>query len=76
MALLGWPGGRPSLTIQANVNGSWSDTGVFVRQEAKWLADHVDTFIRNNASVPWFCFYGPRAPHRPYTPSPESERYA
>jgi N-acetylglucosamine-6-sulfatase len=65
-----------SLTIRANVNGRWSDTGVSVSQEAKWLADHVDTFIRNSANVPWFCFYGPRGPHSPYTPSPESEHYA
>jgi len=64
------------LTIQANVNGTWSDTGVSVSQEAKWLGDHVDTFIRNNAGVPWFCFYGPRGPHTPYTPSAESEHYA
>jgi N-acetylglucosamine-6-sulfatase len=63
-------------TIRATVNGRWSDTGVSVSQEAKWLADHVDSFIRNNASVPWFCFYGPRAPHGPYTPSPASEHYA
>jgi N-acetylglucosamine-6-sulfatase len=65
-----------NLTIRANVNGTWSDTGISVRQEAKWLADHVDTFIRNNASVPWFCFYGPRYPHGPHTPSPQSEHYA
>jgi N-acetylglucosamine-6-sulfatase len=64
------------LTIEANVNGFWSNTGISVRQEAKWLADHVDTFIRNNASVPWFCFYGPRGPHGPHTPSPASEHYA
>jgi N-acetylglucosamine-6-sulfatase len=65
-----------NLTIRANVNGTWSDTGISVRQEAKWLADHVDTFIRDNASVPWFCFYGPRYPHGPHTPSPQSEHYA
>jgi N-acetylglucosamine-6-sulfatase len=66
-----------SPTIRANVNGHWSDTGVSVSQEAKWwLADHVDAFIRKNAGVPWFCFYGPRAPHGPYTPSAESEHYA
>jgi arylsulfatase A-like enzyme len=65
-----------NLTIRANVNGSWSDTGVSVSQEAKWLADHADAFIRNNAGVPWFCFYGPRAPHGPYTPSADSEHYA
>jgi N-acetylglucosamine-6-sulfatase len=66
-----------SLTIRANVNGRWSDTGVSVRQESKWwLADHVDSFIRNNAGVPWFCFFGPRGPHSPYTPSAESEHYA
>jgi N-acetylglucosamine-6-sulfatase len=65
-----------SLTIRANVNGRWSDTGVSVSQEAKWLADHVDAFIRNNAGVPWFCFYGPRGPHVPHTPSPQSEHYA
>jgi N-acetylglucosamine-6-sulfatase len=64
------------LTILANVNGRWSDTGVSVSQEAKWLADHVDAFIRNNAGVPWFCFYGPRGPHAPYTPSAQSEHYA
>jgi arylsulfatase A-like enzyme len=69
-------GSDSSLTIRANVNGRWSDTGTSVRQEAKWLADHVDSFIRNNAGVPWFCFYGPRAPHGPYTPSPASEHYA
>jgi N-acetylglucosamine-6-sulfatase len=63
-----------NLTIRANVNGSWSDTGVSVRQEAKWLADHVDTFIRG--MEPWFCFYGPRGPHYPYTPSSASEHYA
>jgi arylsulfatase A-like enzyme len=65
-----------NLTILANVNGTWTDTRVSVRQEAKWLADHVDTFMRNNAGVPWFCFYGPRGPHTPYTPSAESEHYA
>src|SRR5215208_3833278 len=65
-----------NLTIQANVNGRWSDTGISVRQEARRLADHVDSFMRNNAGVPWFCFYGPRAPHGPYTPSAESEHYA
>jgi N-acetylglucosamine-6-sulfatase len=69
-------GSDSNLTVQANVNGFWSDTGISVRQEAKWLADHVDTFIRDNASVPWFCFYGPRAPHGPYTPSPKSEHHA
>jgi N-acetylglucosamine-6-sulfatase len=63
-------------TIWANVNGTWSDTGVLVRQEAEWLADRVDGFIRDNAGVPWFCFYGPRGPHGPYTPSAESEHYA
>lgn len=63
-------------TILANVNGSWSDTGVSVSQEAQWLADHADSFIRDNAGVPWFCFYGPRGPHKPYTPSAESEHYA
>jgi hypothetical protein len=45
-------GSDSNLTVQANVNGFWSDTGISVRQEAKWLADHVDTFIRNNAGVP------------------------
>jgi arylsulfatase A-like enzyme len=69
-------GSDSSPTIGANVNGRWSDTGISVRQEAKWLADHVDTFIRDNAGVPWFCFYGPRGPHGPYTPSPQSEHYA
>ena len=64
-----------NLTIRANVNGTWSDTGVSVREEAKWLADHVVNFIRGTAE-PWFCFYGPRAPHSPYTPSSASEHYA
>jgi arylsulfatase A-like enzyme len=63
-------------TIRANVNGRWSDTGVPVSREAEWLADHVDAFIRDNAGVPWFCFYGPRGPHAPYTPSAQSEHYA
>jgi arylsulfatase A-like enzyme len=65
-----------NLTIRANVNGTWADTGVSVRQEAEWLADHVDTFIRNNVGTPWFCFFGPRAPHAPYTPSSASEHFA
>jgi N-acetylglucosamine-6-sulfatase len=66
--------GSPS--ILANVNGRWSDTGVSVSQEAEWLADHVDAFIRDNAGVPWFCFYGPRGPHGPHYPSAQSEHYA
>jgi len=64
-----------NLTILANVNGSWSDTGVSVREEADWLADHVDNFI-GGPTEPWFCFYGPRAPHGPLTPSKASEHYA
>lgn len=65
-----------SLTLRMNVNGRWGDTGVPVSQEAEWLADHVDSFIRDNADVPWFCFFGPRAPHGPHTPSAASEHYA
>jgi N-acetylglucosamine-6-sulfatase len=45
-----------------------------VREEAKWLADHVVNFIEG--TEPWFCFYGPRAPHVPHTPSAASEHYA
>ena len=62
------------LTIRANINGKWSDTGVSVSEEAEWLADHVVNFI--GGTEPWFCFYGPRAPHTPYTPSAASEHYA
>src|SRR5215208_332122 len=62
------------LTIRANINGKWSDTGISVSEEAKWLADHVVNFI--GGAEPWFCFYAPRAPHTPFTPSAASEHYA
>ena len=64
-----------SSTIRANVNGSWSDTGISTSKEITWLADHVANFI-GGTTEPWFCYYGPRAPHAPYTPSPASEHYA
>jgi arylsulfatase A-like enzyme len=62
------------LTIRADINGKWTDTGVSVTQEARWLADHVVNFV--GGTEPWFCFYGPRAPHTPLTPSAASEHYA
>ncbi len=51
----------------AHNKGAHRRTGLDLREDA---------FIRNNAGVPWFCFYGPRGPHKPYTPSAESEHYA
>ena len=65
-----------NLTILANIDGTWGDTGVSVTQESRWLSDHADAFIRANASVPWFCFLSFRAPHAPFTPSATSEHYA
>jgi N-acetylglucosamine-6-sulfatase len=63
-------------TIIANIDGTWSDTGVSTTEEIRWLSDHADSFIRANENGPWFCLLSVRAPHGPYTPSADSAHYA
>src|SRR5215210_89043 len=55
-------------TVQTYSRSRWDETDL--------LADHVETFIRDNANRMWLAYVAPTAPHAPYNPAPRYEHYA
>lgn len=55
-------------SVQTYSRTRWDETGL--------LADHVESFIRNNKDRKWLAYVAPTAPHDPYNPPPRYEHYA
>lgn len=55
-------------TVQTYSRARWDETDL--------LADHVESFIRDNKDRKWLAYVAPTAPHDPYYPAPRYEHYA
>jgi N-acetylglucosamine-6-sulfatase len=60
--------GVGTATVQTYSRSRWDETDL--------LADHVETFIRDNAGRKWLAYVAPTAPHDPYNIAPRYEHYA
>jgi len=60
--------GVATATVQTYSRSRWDETDL--------LADHVETFIRDNPDRKWLAYVAPTAPHDPYYIAPRYEHYA
>jgi N-acetylglucosamine-6-sulfatase len=59
--------------VEVNSNGDIKVTDTCLAHETDLLRERCEEFIRNHRHGPWVCWATLKAPHGPYTPSPQHE---